>query len=228
VSWEDDLIMTNVRSFDVKAYDNAFAGYADLGWADDLRLWLPYQGLANFISPTAPPGISSTPPLTVWPPLSVGGVPYNTLTQTLAHEGRMPPLTTDLVFDAQWGPVGQAAVNLGIPSYLPLNSPFLIENKGNYNDGNVGDNTAGVVRLRRVWDSWSTDYSVAPSEALNTFPVGNAQLQGPKTGYPPVYPSYPAPYQAPLRGIQIQIRVADPANQRIKSLTIRQDFTDKL
>ena len=25
VSWEDDLIMTNVRSFDVKAYDNAFA-----------------------------------------------------------------------------------------------------------------------------------------------------------------------------------------------------------
>src|SRR5262249_26564899 len=29
VSWEDDLIMTNVRSFDVKAYDNAFSGYAE-------------------------------------------------------------------------------------------------------------------------------------------------------------------------------------------------------
>ena len=39
VSWEDDLVMTNVRSFDVKAYDNAFAGYADLGWGDDLRLY---------------------------------------------------------------------------------------------------------------------------------------------------------------------------------------------
>ena len=25
-SWEDDLIMTNVRSFDVKAYDNALGG----------------------------------------------------------------------------------------------------------------------------------------------------------------------------------------------------------
>ncbi len=48
VSWEDDLIMTNVRSFDVKAYDNAFAGYADLGWGDDLRLWLPYQNELNF------------------------------------------------------------------------------------------------------------------------------------------------------------------------------------
>ena len=31
VSFEDDLVMTNVRSFDVKAYDNAYAGYADLG-----------------------------------------------------------------------------------------------------------------------------------------------------------------------------------------------------
>src|SRR5262249_41873048 len=34
-SWEDDLIMTGVRSFDVKAYDNALANYADLGWGDN-------------------------------------------------------------------------------------------------------------------------------------------------------------------------------------------------
>ena len=54
------------------------------------------------------------------------------------------------------------------------------------------------------------------------------QVHGPRSGFPPIYPSYPPPYQAPLRGIQIQIRVADPTNQRIKSLTIRQDFTDKL
>ena len=37
-SWEDDLIMTGVRSFDIKAYDNSLAAYADLGWGDDLRL----------------------------------------------------------------------------------------------------------------------------------------------------------------------------------------------
>ena len=43
LSWEDDLIMTGVRSFDVKAYDNALAGYGDLGWGDDLRLYVPYQ-----------------------------------------------------------------------------------------------------------------------------------------------------------------------------------------
>ena len=34
--------MTGVRSFDVKAYDSALANYADLGWGDDLRLYLPY------------------------------------------------------------------------------------------------------------------------------------------------------------------------------------------
>ena len=38
MSWEDDLIMTGVRSFDIKAYDNSLAGYADLGWGDDLRV----------------------------------------------------------------------------------------------------------------------------------------------------------------------------------------------
>ena len=34
-SWEDDLVVTGVRSFDVKAYDNALAAYADLGWGDE-------------------------------------------------------------------------------------------------------------------------------------------------------------------------------------------------
>ena len=28
--------MTGVRSFDIKAYDNSLAAYADLGWGDDL------------------------------------------------------------------------------------------------------------------------------------------------------------------------------------------------
>ena len=68
------------------------------------------------------------------------------------------------------------------------------------------------MRLRRVWDTWSTDYSHAPATGVN-----------PTTGHadrpavpPPVYPSYPPPYPWPLRGIQIQIRVVDPRNQRIK------------
>jgi prepilin-type N-terminal cleavage/methylation domain-containing protein len=226
VSWEDDLVMTNVRSFDVKAYDNSFGGYADLGWGDDVRLYAPYQNdlgfnPQGFALTTTPPYLAGTPninglPVTVWPPLVAGGG-YNTLTQTLAHEGRMPPITNDLRFDSQFG----VAAN-----YLPggASSTFLKVNNGNYNNGNVGDDAQNVVRMRRVWDSWSVEYSTAPAKGLN---VTTGYQTGPPYA-PPIYPSYPPPYQAPLRGIQIQIRVADPANQRVKSLTIRQDFTDKL
>ena len=52
--WEDDLIMTGVRSFDIKAYDDVFAGYVDLGWGDDLRLYQPYYPTGG--------GIGSPPP----------------------------------------------------------------------------------------------------------------------------------------------------------------------
>jgi prepilin-type N-terminal cleavage/methylation domain-containing protein len=226
VSWEDDLVMTNVRSFDVKGYDNAFGGFADLGWADDLRLWLPYQNMQGFQNPNnGPPGIAGTPPIVFWPPVFPGGVGYNTINETLAHEGRMPPIVADNRLD--WHYPNPTYVNPttftpqypGGPGNPPEPPAF-----PNYSS-NVGDDTPGVVRLRRVWDSWSTDYSVAPDEALDGT---TGQLQGPRAGYPPAYPSYPPPYAAPLRGIQIQIRVADPTNQRIKSLTIRQDFTDKL
>ena len=41
-------------------------------------------------------------------------------------------------------------------------------------------------------------------------------------------PSYPAPYTSPLRGIEIQIRVTDPDGKFVKTLTIRQDFSEKL
>jgi prepilin-type N-terminal cleavage/methylation domain-containing protein len=193
-SWEDDLIMTNVRSFDVKAYDDLFAGYVDLGWGDDARI----TGGAQYLT--------QTPLTTTW---NANIVP--TLTGTFAHEGRMPPLTADNVYDARYG-----------------QATYPNQNKGY--TGNIGDDTVEVVRLRRVWDSWSTEYSKAP--ATGVYPPATV---GGNAGFPlgppltqPVYPSYPAPYQAPLRGIQIQIRVADPTNQKVKSITIRQDFTDKL
>jgi prepilin-type N-terminal cleavage/methylation domain-containing protein len=221
-SWEDDLILTGVRSFDVKAYDNALSNYADLGWGDDPRI------TANLAQPFLGTG-KQTPYL--FGNFDVSTNSYNSPTyglisasaktlltdivnQTFAHEGRMPPISSDYRLDAQFG----AATN-----YLPATSTYLVGNKGTYNNGNVGDDNPGVIRLRRVWDSWSTNYSRAPGTGVATsgFPVGPPFS-------PPVYPSYPPPYPAPLRGIQIQIRVADPTNQRIKSLTIRQDFTDKL
>ena len=219
-SWEDDLIMTGVRSFDIKAYDNSLAAYADLGWGDDPRL----TGLLSPPNLGVPTTTTTTPYLAgnydpvngyVAPAYAnVNGGMFDLINQTFAHEGRMPPLINDNRFDAQFGAATYS---------FPTRNTYI---------GNIGDDQVGIVRLRRVWDSWSTDYSHAPgtgvylnkgdiTDPLNGFPLGPPYS-------PPVYPSYPAPYPAPLRGIQIQIRVADPTNQRIKTLTIRQDFTDKL
>jgi prepilin-type N-terminal cleavage/methylation domain-containing protein len=228
VTFEDDLILTNVRSFDVKAYDNALVNYGDLGWGDDLRLYLPYQNLTGFAfsglignaSQVAPPAIAGTPQTIAWPPINptvITTTPvYNTL-QTMAHEGRMPPLVSDNRLDSQYP--NQTYVNA--TTFTPQYSAY-----ASYSS-NLGDDNSGIVRLRRVWDTWSTDYSRAPATGVNSSSTGGGFPVGPPFS-PPIYPSYPPPYPAPLRGIQIQIRVADPSNQRIKSLTIRQDFTDKL
>ncbi|AMV38837.1 type II secretion system protein J [Planctomyces sp. SH-PL62] len=231
-SWEDDLILTNVRSFDIKAFDPALADYADLGWGDDWRVTdgpnrLPgaravegatsigefkYLGTNNIL-PYLRGNIDAvrrafpifTSPIAY---AFIKGSAYNAVEQTFAHEGRMPPLVNDWRFDAQYGAAAAGTYDAAVyPNY----------------DGNIGDDSPGVARLRRVWDSWSTTYSKAPATGVRSdgFPYGP-----PFT--PPIYPSYPPPYPAPLRGVQIQIRVTDPTNQRIKVLTIRQDFTDKL
>jgi type II secretory pathway component PulJ len=210
--WEDDLILTGVRSFDVKAYDDTFPGYVDLGWGDDLRL---YPSAVAATLNGNPPLLASTPLTFNWPPTSTS----NPVTlSTMAHEGRMPPLNNDLRLDPTVSnPNYPAAIPFPLTAYTTL-----ITSTG-YN-GNVGDNNTGVVRLRRVWDSWSTDYSNVQGggyDPLTFFPLGP-----PFT--PPIYPSYPPPYPAPLKGIQVQIRVVDPRNQQIKVLTIRQDFTDRL
>lgn len=192
--WEDDLIMTGVRSFDVKAYDDLYGGYVDLGWGDDVRL-LPTGATADFLAAT---------PATANSPLA-GGPTMPTLA-TFAHEGRMPPLTTDNRYDAQFG-----------QRQYPLPA-------GNTYTGNIGDDSAEINRLRRVFDTWSTDYTNAPARAVD--PATGSPYGPPH--YPPTYPSYPPPYPAPLKGIQIQIRVADPTSSHVKQITIRHDFTDKL
>jgi hypothetical protein len=233
-SWEDDLIMTGVRSFDVKAYDNALANYADLGWGDDFRLPqnandTNYAGIAH---PQAPYLFGNYDESTLsyqFPAVKVvNNQFFDLLGQTFAHEGRMPPLHADNRLDAQYPNPTYVALNNFRQQYPNIQAGATTHNFSGYSS-NIGDNTRNIVRLRRVWDSWSTEYSRAPATGVYNNPGG--ALSGFPWGppyTPPIYPSYPAPYPAPLRGIQIQIRVVDPTNQRIKSLTIRQDFTDKL
>ncbi|MFO0909978.1 MAG: hypothetical protein U0794_16795 [Isosphaeraceae bacterium] len=199
--WEDDLVMTGVRSFDIKAYDNSVAGYVDLGWGNDGRQWPAGPGTAptllGVLGSTGSNTINSTYPSGFpWPPTFLNY--YNVYNQTFAHEGRILPLVWDARSDYQY------------PGLLP----------------NLGDDNTHVVRLRRVWDTWSTDYSYAP--ATGSHPVTGSPHGRGRVGGAPVYPSYPPPYPMALRGLQIQIRVVDPRNERIKVLTIRQDFSDRL
>ncbi len=204
--WDDDLIMTGVRSFDVKAFDyNAplyslagqnppyGADYYDLGYAstDYVR-----SGSNVLMTGNGTLNAQNIPLLPNGNPL----FDFNQNPQGFGHEGRMPPLSTDFRVDPQ-----RPILNSGVPN-------------------NVGDDSKGLTRIRRVWDSWSTDYTNAP--AVDLFQNGSQLNASPADR--PVYPSYPPPYPQPLRGIQIQIRVVDPKNEKIKVLTIRQDFSDKL
>jgi hypothetical protein len=149
-------------------------------------------------------GTAVYPPLNVsvftWPP-GVGGVSYDWFSlysSSYAHEGRIPPLLNDYRLDWQ----------------TPI--------------WNIGDDNTAVNRVRRVWDTWSTDYSYAPATGVRPSDGAPWPLVATPPAQRPIYPSYPPPYPMPLRGIQIQIRVSDPRNERIKTLTIRQDFSDKL
>jgi type II secretory pathway component PulJ len=202
--WEDDLIMTGVRSFDVKALDDPTATYVDLGNSPANSNTVVNQLVIGNQNYTANGFQNLTLPQAL-----------NVVSTSFAHEGVMPPRTVDQRLDPQ-------ALAKGIFTFL-------------------GDDQTGVIRMRRTYDTWSTAYTQAPATGFDpttpTLSPYGLNIYPPSTATDastlivlsnPVYPSYPAPYPVPLRGIQIQVRVTDPRNERIKVLTIRQDFSDKI
>ncbi|MFM7128929.1 MAG: hypothetical protein ACKO0V_06185, partial [bacterium] len=126
-TWEDELIATNVRSFDVKIFDPSpqIQSYVDLGY------FATTTG-GSSIYPTNGPAPASTTTFQNW-------------LMGFGHEGRMPPLTSDYRPDSQF------------PFVTGLGRRF------------VGDDDQGVIRMRRVWDSWSTDYSATDARTLDPF-----------------------------------------------------------
>ena len=201
--WEEDLILTNVRSFDVKAYDpdaslynsatNGLfsAGYHDLGY-----------GAPDYLAGMTG-GTNGVQTSVLFQTVNDNGV--SNAPRGFGHEGRIPPIAADYRYH---------------PRYQGSN---IVGGVIKLTYGNIGDDHTGVIRLNRVWDSWSTDYTNAPDSDLFL----NGYIPG-LSNSPPIYPSFPPPYPSPLRGIQIQIRIVDPRNERSKVLTIRHDFTDKL
>lgn len=216
--FEDDVVASNVRSFNVKAFDpspryystasstfvSLLPGFYDLGYAAGLNPATGTYQTSYAAGVNTVPGTDAN----VIVPGTGAAVPLSTITGThpfylesFGHEGRIPPLTSDLRVDPQY--------------------PTFVNGAGSTVPTALGDDTATVVRMRRTWDSWSTTYTDAPALPLDP-------TTGPISGFAPVVPSYPAPYPAALRGLEIQIRLTDPDDKRIKSITIRQDFTEKL
>ena len=206
--WQDDLILTNVRSFDVKAYDpdaplyNASVGtylsvgYWDLGYAGlapatyapNYNAASTIYGPAGYLGGTTGLGTAATQPFRAFQPI-------NSEPKGFGHEGRIPPLPDDFRLDPR--------------------RPFLNVN-GTAVPNNIGEDRPGVIRLTHTFDTWSTDYVYAPDVDVLLSQYGNTTRDA--------YPAFPAPYPATLRGIQIQIRVTDPRGERTKVLTIRHDF----
>ncbi len=182
--YEDDLIASDVRSFNIKAYDPSPVGYIN----GNLSALVPgYYDLGYAAVDFGTGGAS----------LSLTSTNSEQL-YSMGHEGRIPPLPNDYRYDPQY----------------PLWS--------------LGDNTAGVIRMRRTWDTWSTSYTNAPAIPINPTSRGPLALDANGNPQRPVVPSYPAPYPVPLRGLRIQIRLTDPKSKYVKTLTISQDFSDKL
>ena len=217
--------MTGVRSFDVKAYDNALANYADLGWGDDLRLYLPYSERHRSVLPptSATPADRHRRHCTVRRRYRLAaGQSIQTRHVDLHHPEHVRARGADAAAGRR---TTGSTPSIRTPT-LPDRHELHRRNTATTQLlGNIGDDTRdrpAAAGLGLVVDRVQPGAGHGRgSPATGGFPVGPPFS-------PPIYPSYPPPYPAPLRGIQIQIRVADPTNQRIKSLTIRQDFTDKL
>jgi len=82
-----------------------------------------------------------------------------------------------------------------------------------------------------VYDTWSTHYE---SDGLDT--NGNGLIDEGSDGFDtdgngvvddPGEREAPAPYPVPLRGIQIKIRVFEPASRQVREVTVIQDFLPK-
>ncbi len=112
-------------------------------------------------------------------------------------------------------------------------------------DALTGTNTNPSRFVARVYDTWSTNYEsdgtyqfdpnngtlvpgVAGGQSSNGFDdpdpttgVGNGIVDNPSEQITS------PPYPAPLRGIQVKIRIFEPDSRQIREVTIEQDFLPK-
>ncbi|MGD0653895.1 MAG: hypothetical protein ABSA16_06085 [Thermoguttaceae bacterium] len=182
----DDIVLTNVIGFDVKAWEPALGQYVDLGY--EMR-------------PIDPSNPTKLQEIKHYPAETSNDNPY-TSGEMFYHRG-----------------------------YCLKNAP----SKGYlaYILGCYQSNSGIIYYTPRVYDTWSTHYENVGLYGLDTtiYPPGrgtngfdddgngivddeNEKLTSP-------------PYPAPLRGIQVKIRVFEPDSRQIREVTIVQDFLPK-
>jgi type II secretory pathway pseudopilin PulG len=190
----DDIILTNVIGFDVKAWEPALGQYVDLGY--EMR-------------PIAPANPSKPQEIKHYPPETSNDNPY-TSGEMFYHRG-----------------------------YCPLNAPqngYLAYILGYYQS-----NSGIIYYTPRVYDTWSTHYENVGLGTLsqlypNFYPPGRSTNGFDDPGNSGVANGIvddddekitSPPYPAPLRGIQVKIRVFEPDSRQIREVTIVQDFLPK-
>ena len=156
------MVMTGVRSFDIKAYDNSLARLRGPGLGRRSSFQAASRSL-QYLNQTPTPTTFGAPSQS-----------FDTLSQTFAHEGRMPPLQADLRYDAQFGAVPTAITVRDLPTTTATSATTTRRSSACGGSGILGPpSTAG--RRGRGWKRKATGFPAGPPFA------------------PPIYPSFRRP-----------------------------------
>ena len=196
----EDVILTNVLSFDVKA------------WDPEAPIFLQTVGTNTF---SVAPGDTQYPSTLHLYNSGGGGAPVIASRGAYADLGYGYDYTTN-------------------PPTPAVASTFSqIDRCALWRVINIGSETINTVP--RMFDTWSTHYEHdgVDQDGIAGIDQGTNGFDDNISGTPdgvvddPSELEAPPPYSAPLRGIQIKIRVFDPDSQKVREVTVRHDFMNR-
>ena len=206
----EDVILTNVLSFDVKAWDPR---------APVLQAIDDNNTPANLSDDSAITDVAVIP----------GDAGYNLPLQHLINNIAPNPLLSH-----------GAYVDLGYVSATSNLSNFSAVDQ--YSQDRITLGADNFATVHRIYDTWSTHYEhdgINQDEVEENLDPNDNELlltdegsngfddNGDGVVDDPDEREAPPPYDVPLRGIQVKIRVFDPDSQKVREVTVRHDFLKK-
>ena len=179
----DDLILSNVISFDIRVWDAGYPILQDTNTGQVLKPSDPGYKLPEINS-----NYNVNLPIAV---LGFGGYVDLGYYQTYDYTG--------------W-------------KTKPLPCPPPPPNFNTY--GNISSPLCGSAVTPRVYDTWCNTYDgTLATDGFDNNSMGIVDNNGER--------AFVTPYSAPLRGIQVIIRIFEPDSRQIREVTITQDFLPK-